>query len=97
MVAAAKKVLGRPFRLDPYSWLFEVDEPKSEQLTVVNMALRQMMDDVNAGTVPDFEAVACETGLDIDEVENNITARSRSLLIDIEPRPVQVGNLDSLK
>ena len=70
MVAAAKKVLGRPFRLDPYSRLFKVEEPKSEQLTVVNMALRLMMDDVNAGTVPDFEAVARETGLDVDECEN---------------------------
>jgi hypothetical protein len=70
MVVAATRVTGKKFRLDPYESLFEVKQPDSSGLDVVNMALRLMMDDVNAGTVPDFEAVARETGLDVEEVEN---------------------------
>jgi hypothetical protein len=70
MLTAAWRVLGRPMRLDPYAQLFEVKEPKSEQMDTINEALRLMMDDVNAGTVPDFEAVALQSGLDVEECEN---------------------------
>lgn len=70
MVATATRVTGKKFRLDPYESLFEVKQPDSAGLDVVNKALRLMMDDVNAGAVPDFEAVARETGLHVDECEN---------------------------
>lgn len=70
MVAAATRVTGKKFRLDPYESLFEVKQPDAVGLDVVNKALRLMMDDVNAGRTPDFAAISAASGLDLEECEN---------------------------
>jgi hypothetical protein len=68
MITAAKEILKKDFKVDPYDHLFHKKVSQSEQksLDKINGLMGLLVPEINAGRVPDVEAMARQAGVSVE-------------------------------